>query len=75
MRVTNISNDEIGGLEKIDDAGEGSEAIITDNINYYTNLDVYKIPPMLEVGKIRLPKAVWNVGIIAVNQRITVQQR
>ena len=44
-------SDSYNGLAKVDDADEGSEVIITENINDDTSLDYYKGPLTLEVGK------------------------
>ena len=45
MKGYKISNEEREGLEKCDDAGEGSEVSITEDINYDTSLDECKVPP------------------------------
>ena len=42
-----ISNEQIEGLEKCDDAGEGSEVSITKNINDGPSLDECKVPSTL----------------------------
>ena len=66
-------SDSYKGLEKVDGVGEGSEVSITEKINYDTSLDACKDPPTLEVEKIRLLKAVWQVRIMAVKPRMIVQ--
>ena len=45
-----ISNEEIYGLEIVDDSGEGSVMSIMENINDDTSLDTCKVPTTLEEG-------------------------
>ena len=54
MKVSIINkwkSDLYKGLENVYSAGEGSEVIITENINDETSLDVCKGPNTLEVVK------------------------
>ena len=57
----------------VDDAGGGLEVSIKRNIKNDTSLDACKFPPTLEVGKMRLQKAVLQVIILVVNLRIIMQ--
>ena len=66
--------DSYKGLTMFDDAGGGSEVGIMNNINDETILDACKGLPTLEVGKIRLLKALRQVRVLALNPRMVVQQ-
>ena len=68
-------SDSYKGLAKVYGAGEGSDVRITENINYDTSLDACKGLPTLEVGKIRLMKAVWQVIILEAKPRNIIKQR
>ena len=57
---------EIEGLEKCDDAGEGSEVSITENINDGPSLDECKVPPRCNKVKTRLLKSVRQVIMMEV---------